>query len=190
VTKTKPKSTIGPDVDLDTEEVYLPDGSRLTNQMAVEMAERAMQEHYRARGRPSVTGKAERTPNLTVRVSPDTRQALEEIAAAQGRRLADVAREALERYVAYEIQVKGRLKMDPSLKPVLPVLSVQLSRADRKRLSDYARAEGIGPDRPAGEWLHFVLTKVGSAAIEMIDRTLTFKASTAVTTKKGTPARR
>ncbi len=94
--KIKP-GAIGTDVDLDTEEVYLPDGRRLTEQLAEEIAQRALARH---RGRPSVTGESARTPSLTVRVPPETRSALEELARAQGKRLADVSREALDEYVS------------------------------------------------------------------------------------------
>jgi hypothetical protein len=94
--KIKP-GAIGTDVDLDAEEVYLADGRRLTEQVAEEMAERALARH---RGRPSVTGGNARTPSLTVRVPPETRAALEELARAQGKRLADVSREALDEYVS------------------------------------------------------------------------------------------
>ncbi|MGA3148798.1 MAG: CopG family transcriptional regulator [Acidimicrobiales bacterium] len=94
--KIKP-GAIGTDVDLDAEEVYLADGRRLTEQAAEEMAERALARH---RGRPSVTGGNARTPSLTVRVPQETRAALEELARAQGKRLADVSREALDEYVS------------------------------------------------------------------------------------------
>ena len=89
---------IGPDVDLDTDEVYTADGRRLTNELADEIAARAL-ERLRGRGRPSVTGESVTTPNLTVRVPSDLRAALETIADAQGRRLADVSRDALAEYV-------------------------------------------------------------------------------------------
>lgn len=91
------KDQIGPDIDLDAEAVYLADGTRLTEKLAAEIAQNAL---TRRRGRPSVTGASARTPSLTVRVPPQTRDALETIAAVQGRRLADVSREALEEYVA------------------------------------------------------------------------------------------
>lgn len=94
--KIKP-GAIGADVDLDTEEVYVADGRRLTEELAEEMAQRALARH---RGRPSVTGANARTPSLTVRVPPETRTALEELAKAQGKRLADVSREALDEYVS------------------------------------------------------------------------------------------
>jgi hypothetical protein len=94
--KVKP-GAIGADVDLDAEEVYLADGRRLTEQVAEDLAQRALARH---RGRPSVTGERVRTPSLTVRVPPETRTALEEMAKAQGKRLADVSREALDEYVS------------------------------------------------------------------------------------------
>ena len=94
--KIKP-GAIGTDVDLDAEKVYLADGRHLTEQVAEEMARRALARH---RGRPSVTGESARTPSLTVRVPPETRTALEELARAQGRRLAEVSREALDEYVS------------------------------------------------------------------------------------------
>ena len=88
--------TVGADVDLEQEDIRLPDGSRLTDERAAHIAERAL---ARRRGRPSVTGDEAHTPSLTVRVSSTTRAALEEIAASQGRRLADVSREAFEEYI-------------------------------------------------------------------------------------------
>lgn len=94
--KIKP-GAIGADVDLDADEVYLADGRRLTEQVAEELAQRTLARH---RGRPSVTGANARTPSLTVRVPPETRSALEELARAQGKRLADVSREALDEYVS------------------------------------------------------------------------------------------
>ncbi|MBV9801856.1 MAG: hypothetical protein JO130_01635 [Solirubrobacterales bacterium] len=98
---------IGPDVDLDAEEFYLPDGTRLTEAKATEIAEQAMAHHYRTRGRPSVTGGRERTPSLTVRVPRATRTALERIAASQGRRLADVSRDALAEYAHHHAAETG-----------------------------------------------------------------------------------
>ena len=87
---------IGPDIDLDVEEVPAVDGRRLTEGLAREIAEEAITRH---RGRPSVTGGRDHTPNLTVRVQPEVREQLERIARQQGRRLSDVSRDALEEYV-------------------------------------------------------------------------------------------
>jgi hypothetical protein len=94
---TAPKPTpIGADVDLETEDIRLPDGSRLTEAKAAEIVERM---GARGRGRPSVSGDRERTPVMTVRVTRAARAALEQIASAQGRRLADVSRDALDEYI-------------------------------------------------------------------------------------------
>lgn len=87
---------IGPDIDLDKEEVYLADGTRLTEAVAAELAEEVF---GRRPGRPSITGAPAKTPNLTVRVPPDIRSSLEAIAAVQGRRVADVARDAVAEYI-------------------------------------------------------------------------------------------
>lgn len=87
---------IGPDVDLDTEEVRTADGRRLTEDLAAEIAERALAKH---RGRPSVSGGTTRTPSLTVRVPTQIQAALMSIAEAQGRRVSDVSRDALEEYI-------------------------------------------------------------------------------------------
>lgn len=90
---------IGPDIDLDEEEVYLADGTRLTEAAAEELGKRMVEEFERRRGRPSLTGEAERTPNLTIRVPSHLRSSLQRIADRQGRRLADVSRDALVEYV-------------------------------------------------------------------------------------------
>lgn len=89
---------VGPDIDLDKEEVYLGDGTRLTEAGAEALSQRVLKQ-TRRRGRPSVSEEATRTPNLTVRVPPEVRTALERIAEAQGRRMSDVSRDALVEYV-------------------------------------------------------------------------------------------
>lgn len=87
---------IGPDVDLDQEDIRTADGRRLTAELAGGIAERALTEARR--GRPSVSGGAVRTPNLTIRVPMALRVRLQKIADAQGRRVADVGRDALADY--------------------------------------------------------------------------------------------
>jgi len=96
MTSRKPTTRTDPDVDLEAEDIRLPDGSRLTEAKVDEIVERV---HRRYPGRPSVSGERERTPVMTVRVSRAARAALEEIASAQGRRLADISREALDEYI-------------------------------------------------------------------------------------------
>lgn len=52
------------------------------------------------RGRPSLTGEKAASPQVTFRLTPELRARAEAEATRQGRRLSDVAREALERYLA------------------------------------------------------------------------------------------
>lgn len=87
--------TIGPDIDLDEEEVYEPDGTRLTEQRAAEIAE----ETLRKSGRPSLAGHG-RSPQVTFRLPPELRDKAEARASREGKRVSDVAREALERHLA------------------------------------------------------------------------------------------
>ena len=89
-----PATPIGPDVDLDAEDVRLADGSRLTEDRAAEIVE----EVRRRAGRPSLTGEAAASPRITFRIAPSTRDA--EIAAREGKTVSQLAREALEERVA------------------------------------------------------------------------------------------
>lgn len=87
---------IGPDVDLDHEDVRLLDGTRLTQ----EIADGIVEDVRRSSGRPSLTGAKAPSPQVTFRVTPELRAKAAAEAARQGRRISDVAREALERYLA------------------------------------------------------------------------------------------
>ncbi len=94
----KPTTRNDPVLDLDVEDIRLPDGSRLTEAKVDEIAERA---HRRHPGRFSINGERERTAPrswpcaclaLLVPRSKKLRQ-------PHGRRLADVSREALDEYI-------------------------------------------------------------------------------------------
>ncbi|SDX64979.1 hypothetical protein SAMN05661080_00670 [Modestobacter sp. DSM 44400] len=87
---------LGPDVDLDEEDVRLPDGSRLTEQKAAAIVE----EVRRRGGRPSLTGEAATSPRIVFRVTPSVRDRAAEIAAREGKTISQLAREALEARVA------------------------------------------------------------------------------------------
>ena len=93
-----PDSPIGPDVDLDAEDVRLADGTRLTEQRAAEIIE----EVRRRGGRPSLTGDAAVSPRITFRVTPGVRDRAAQIAAREGKTVSQLAREALEARVAAE----------------------------------------------------------------------------------------
>ena len=98
--RTPPRVTlsteIGPDVDLDTEVVLLPDGERLTNEIADEIVASTR----RTVGRPSLSGKAQASPQIAFRVDPSVRDAAAALAAKEGKTVSQLAREALEQRVA------------------------------------------------------------------------------------------
>lgn len=91
------KYTVGPDVDLGEEDVRLEDGTRLTPEIAEEMAEDALRQ-VRA-GRPSLTGRGGRSPQVSFRVPASLRDAAERQARREGKSVSQLAREVLERYL-------------------------------------------------------------------------------------------
>jgi hypothetical protein len=92
------KYRAGPDVDLEKEDVRLADGTRLTPQIAEEMAESALRQ-VRA-GRPSLAGRGGRSPQVSFRVPPSLRDAAERQARREGKSVSQLAREVLERYLS------------------------------------------------------------------------------------------
>lgn len=87
---------IGPDVDLDREDIRLADGTRLTNELAAQIAEDAL----RSVGRPSLSGARQRSPQIAFRVPPAVRDLAAELAAREGKTVSELAREALEERIA------------------------------------------------------------------------------------------
>jgi Ribbon-helix-helix protein, copG family len=87
---------IGPDVDLDQEDVRLADGTRLTTEVAGQI----VQDARRAAGRPSLTGPGKHSPQLSARVPPELRDAAERQARREGKSVSQLIRELLERYLA------------------------------------------------------------------------------------------
>jgi hypothetical protein len=90
-----PDTPIGPDVDLDRDDVRLADGTRLTQEVADRIVAQA-----RRGGRPSLSGEAAVSPQIAFRVSPAVRDKAAAAAAAEHKTISDLAREALERYLA------------------------------------------------------------------------------------------
>jgi predicted HicB family RNase H-like nuclease len=94
--RTKPKITsktpIGKDVDLRHEDVRLPDGTRVTDELVDDIVE----EVRRKGGRPSLTGDAAVSPRVTFRVTPGVRERAAIIAEREGKTISQLAREALE----------------------------------------------------------------------------------------------
>lgn len=89
-------TAIGPDVDLDREDVRLADGTRLTTATA----EQIVREVRRAAGRPSLSGKAEHSPQIAFRVPRQLRDRAARLAADEGKTVSELAREALEERIA------------------------------------------------------------------------------------------
>lgn len=84
------------DVDLDTTDVHLPDGRRLTESLAEGLAADTIR---RGVGRPSLSGKSAKSPHLGVRVSPELHQRVQARAGREGKPASEIVREALEHYV-------------------------------------------------------------------------------------------
>lgn len=87
---------IGPDVDLEKEDVRLADGTRLTQ----EVADQIVEEVRRSAGRPSLSGTRARSPQIAFRVPPKVRARAAELAAKEGKTVSELAREALEERIA------------------------------------------------------------------------------------------
>ena len=92
-TKVKRKYIVGPDVDLNSEFVLLPDGTRLTNKLAAKMARDAIKQ---VRGRPSLTAVAVESPQLKVRVPVKLKKAIEKEAKRRGETTSTIVREVLQ----------------------------------------------------------------------------------------------
>jgi hypothetical protein len=91
-----PGTPIGPDVDLDAEDVRLSDGTRLTGEVAAQI----VQDARRAAGRPSLTGPGKHSPQVSARVPAELRDAAERQARREGKSVSQLIRELLERYLA------------------------------------------------------------------------------------------
>jgi hypothetical protein len=98
-----PTTPIGPDVDLDAEDVRLTDGTRLTEQTAAEIVDKVR----RRVGRPSLTGEAAASPRITFRITPAVRDRAAQIAAHEGKTVSQLAREALEARLAADNGAPG-----------------------------------------------------------------------------------
>lgn len=88
----------GPDVDLEHEEVRDRRGRRITSEYVDEAV--ADVHAKTGRGRPSLTGRARSSPQVTFRLPPELREQAEAQAREEGTRVSAVARKALEEYLA------------------------------------------------------------------------------------------
>lgn len=88
------------DEDLDDHPITLPSGRVLDEAGAEAYGREVADRAARLRGRPSLTAPGEHSPKITARVTPALKQEIAALAAREGRRPADVVRDALEEYVA------------------------------------------------------------------------------------------
>lgn len=87
---------LGPDVDLDVEDVRDADGTRITEDVAEQIAAEVL---TRA-GRPSLTGPGAHSPEIKARVPIELRDRLAEAARSRHTTASAIIREALEEYLA------------------------------------------------------------------------------------------
>jgi hypothetical protein len=83
---------IGPDVDLDREDIRLGDGTRLTNELAEEINE----DVRRAAGRPSLSGGRKHSPQVSARITLELQAELRDYSKRSGLSPSQVLRRALE----------------------------------------------------------------------------------------------
>ena len=95
--KAKFALTRDSDVDITRKIVRDTKGRRITQ----DYVDRAVSDVHAkvGRGRPSLTGKAKASPQVTFRLPPRLRAKAEARAKREGKRVSEVAREALERYL-------------------------------------------------------------------------------------------
>ncbi|HEY2764136.1 MAG TPA: ribbon-helix-helix domain-containing protein [Pseudonocardiaceae bacterium] len=88
---------VGPDVDLDAEDIRDRQGRRITSEYAERAAEEALE--LARPGRPPLGAGGQPSPRVSFRVPEQTRRRAEQLARAEGRSVSELAREALERYL-------------------------------------------------------------------------------------------
>lgn len=90
---------VGPDVDLEAEDVRDANGERV-DAAYVDRAVEDVHAFMATRGRPSLTAPGVRSPSMSVRLTAAKREQLETRAKVEGRRPSDLLREAVDEYLA------------------------------------------------------------------------------------------
>lgn len=88
---------LGPDIDLDAEEVTDSTGQRINEARAEVLGREAIS---KAVGRPSLTAPGQHSPEIKARVPKELRDQLVRAAKARGTTTSNLVRVALERYLA------------------------------------------------------------------------------------------
>lgn len=91
---------VGPEVDLESE-VLVDSKGRRVDRAYVERALAEVEEDVARRaGRPSLTGKSAHSPHVSFRITPELKARAEQAAREQGTTVSNLAREALEQFLA------------------------------------------------------------------------------------------
>lgn len=102
------KYALGPDVDLETEDVRDRHGNRITNETVERLLDDVLDDDVASqpsrvvhpkRGRPSLSGGAKHSPKLEARVSEETHRRAQELAKQHGQSLSELTRQAVETYL-------------------------------------------------------------------------------------------
>ncbi|MPY83458.1 MAG: ribbon-helix-helix protein, CopG family [Actinophytocola sp.] len=93
-----PRYEIGPDIDLDAEDVRDSAGERITEARAEEIAEQALRKVHA--GRPSLSGGRTHSPQVSFRVPKQLHARAAEVAEREGKSVSQLGREALEEYLS------------------------------------------------------------------------------------------
>lgn len=88
---------LGPDVDLDAEEIIDSTGQRITEARAEQLGRDAIDKVV---GRPSLSAPGQHSPEIKARVPEELRDQLLRIAHERGTTTSALVREALEHYLA------------------------------------------------------------------------------------------
>lgn len=99
--KTKTEYVVGPDIDLDVEDVEYQ-GERLTNERAEQIAQETLAEARRRNlipGGKSLSGGTVHSPRVQFRVPEELRKQAELVAEDEGVSISALARHALEDYM-------------------------------------------------------------------------------------------
>ncbi len=99
--KGKPAHTIvGPDLNVDAEIIVDSKGRRVDRAYITQALAEVEDDIARRAGRPSLTGKAQHSPHVSFRITPELKTQAERAAKEQGTTVSRLAREAFERFLA------------------------------------------------------------------------------------------
>ena len=97
---TSSQRIVGPEIDLDSEVLVDSKGRRVDRAYAERALAEVEEDIARRAGRPSLTGKSEHSPHVSFRITPELKARAEQAAREQGTTVSNLAREALEQYLA------------------------------------------------------------------------------------------